>query len=251
MKTANEGENYENEDSSPSLSVLLISGCNGIGGRIEGSGHVITETRGVSNFDRVSMGGSGELILTQGDNESLTVEADDNIMEYIKTEVEGRTLVLGLDSDGRSISTTQPIRFTLMVKNLVGLDLAGSGRVDAGSIDTDRLDVDVSGSGTMEIDSLAAETLGVSISGSGRVELATGEVEKQDIEMSGSGGFRAGKLRSQEVSIEISGSGSAVVWAQESLEVSISGSGDVEYYGRPRITQQVSGSGSIKSLGNP
>ncbi|MCH8294698.1 DUF2807 domain-containing protein [Candidatus Poribacteria bacterium] len=234
-----------------SLSVLLISGCNGIGGRIEGSGHVITETRGVSNFDRVSMGGSGELILTQGDNESLTVEAEDNIMEYVKTEVEGRTLVLGLDSGGRSISTKRSIRFTLMVKNLVGLDLAGSGRVDAGGIDTDRLDVDVSGSGTMEIDSLAAETLKVSISGSGRVELGTGEVQKQDIEMSGSGRFRADKLRSQEASIEISGSGSAVVWAQESLEVSISGSGDVEYYGRPRITQQVSGSGSIKSLGNP
>jgi len=230
---------------------LLISGCNGIGGRIQGSGHIITETRRPSNFNRVSLGGSGELILTQGDDESLTVEADDNIMEYIKTEVGGRTLALGLDSDGKSISTTRRIRFTLMVKNLVGLELSGSGRVHAGGIDTDRLDVDVSGSGTMDIDSLVAETLKVSISGSGRVELETGEVNKQDIEMSGSSRFRADKLRSQEASIEISGSGSAVVWAQESLEVSISGSGDVEYYGQPRVTQQVSGSGSIKSLGNP
>jgi hypothetical protein len=234
------------------VSIAVIgSSCNGGDARIRGSGRVITETRQVSDFNRVSMGGSGELILTQGDIESLEVEAEDNIMPYIKTEVSGRTLRLRIDSKVRSISTTRRIRYTLTVKELVGLDLSGSGRVDAGSIDTDRLEVDMSGSGELRVGELTAESFKLKLSGSGEAEVVTGEIVEQDIAISGSGNYRAGKLRSQAATVQISGSGDAVVWAAEQLEVEISGSGTVEYYGRPAVSQKVSGSGRIRSLGNP
>ena len=57
---------------------LLASGCCGCPSFLDvaglrGSGNIVTETRGVSDFDRVSMTGSGRVIITQSDVESLTV----------------------------------------------------------------------------------------------------------------------------------------------------------------------------------
>jgi hypothetical protein len=232
------------------LMVFLIGAC-GSCASIRGSGNVTTETRSVSDFNRVSLSGFGKLILTQGEEESLTVTADDNIMPYIKTEVRGETLYLGLNFPRFSrISPSQPIRFTLTVKNIAGLDISGSGSVEAGSIDTDQLKVDVSGSGDVRLDSLTTEKLKVDISGSGKVNLAGGgEVMEQDIVINGSGQYQAGKLRSQTVEVMVSGSSEATVWATDSLEVQIRGSGSVGYYGYPSIDSSSSGSGHLKSLG--
>ncbi|OGO16907.1 MAG: hypothetical protein A2Z14_01960 [Chloroflexi bacterium RBG_16_48_8] len=54
---------------------------------IQGSRNIITEARDVGGFNRIELEGMGKVILTQGEEESLTIEADDNLMEYITTEV--------------------------------------------------------------------------------------------------------------------------------------------------------------------
>ena len=64
---------------------------------IEGSGDVVTETRAVSGFDRVILGGIGELTLIQGEEESLEIEAEDNILPQITTEVRDGTLTISFD----------------------------------------------------------------------------------------------------------------------------------------------------------
>lgn len=226
--------------------VVLLSAC---GFQIiRGSGDLVTEARNVSNFDRVSLSGSGEVIVTQSGTESLTVETDDNIIEYVTTKVRGGTLYLGFDTtEAKSFSPTR-LRFDLNVKDLVGLKISGSGDITAASLDTDRLDARVSGSGDIQIDSLTADEVEVQISGSGDVELA-GEATGQDITITGSGEFHAGDLRGETVEVTISGSGSATIWAIQSLDARISGSGSVKYYGSPTVDSSGSGSGKIRSLG--
>src|SRR5690242_12646963 len=68
---------------------LLTAGCLSIsdGHTVHGSGNVVTEARPVSGFDRVSVSGAGQLKVTQGDAESLTIETDDNLLPYIRSEV--------------------------------------------------------------------------------------------------------------------------------------------------------------------
>ena len=80
------------------LTALLLSGCTLAG--VRGSGDLVTESRQVSDFDRVALSGSGQVVITQGAEEGLSVEADDNLMQYVRTEVSGRTLELGLDAPG-------------------------------------------------------------------------------------------------------------------------------------------------------
>lgn len=229
------------------MMIFLLSAC--AIGIVRGSGNLVTESRNVSNFDRVDLSGSGEVVITQSEAEALTVETDDNIMPYVTTEVRGGTLYLGLEArDFSRIPSPSRLRFTLSVKDLVGVDVSGSGDINAVSLDTDRLDVNVSGSGDVRIDSLTAEEVEARISGSGEVNLA-GQATGQDINISGSGKYRAGDLRAEAAEVVISGSGEATVWATESLDARVSGSGSVDYYGNPQTSFSSSGSGEIKSLG--
>jgi len=224
---------------------LLVSAC-GVN-IVRGSGNVITESRSVQNFDRVSISGSGEVIITQSDEESLTVEADDNIIRYITTEVSGRTLYIGFARNVSVILPTQP-RFDLQVKDLVGVKVSGSGKIVAESLDTDGLEIDVSGSGDVRVESLTTRDVEAKISGSGDIDLA-GEATEQMITVSGSGKYRAGDLRSERADVKISGSGDATVWTTETLDSHISGSGSLRYYGQPQINATTSGSGKVRGLG--
>jgi hypothetical protein len=214
---------------------------------IKGSGDLITETRQVSNFDSIDLSGSGEVIVTQGGSESLTIETDDNVMEHVKAEVVGGTLELGFEEGLNLIDHTRLI-FTVGVDDLKSLEISGSGDIESDMIETTRLDATISGSGDVQIGTLTADEVKAKISGSGEIDLA-GEATAQDITISGSGKYRAGDLRSESAEVSISGSGDATVWATDSLDVNISGSGSVDYYGRPTMSTSGSGSGDVTSKG--
>ncbi|NIO72071.1 MAG: hypothetical protein GTN71_24365, partial [Anaerolineae bacterium] len=155
---------------------------------IKGSGNVVTEERDVSGFDSVALSAFGEVIITQGDKESLTVETDDNLMQYIETEVRGRTLELGFTDDVRHRipDPSKSIIFRLSVPELTALDSSGAGRFEIDELDADRLKITLSGAGDIRMDSLTASDLVVTVSGAGNIELA-GQVETQEVNLNGLG----------------------------------------------------------------
>lgn len=231
--------------------LIVSSACsaiNFIDNRIEGSGNVITEDRDVSGFDRVTLAGFGKVTIEQGNEESLTVRTDDNIMPYIRTEVKGDTLVLDFTGKGerRSINPSDGIEFDLVVKDLNRLDISGAGSVEVNDLEAEKFLADLSGAGTLDIGSLIADELVVRQSGAGTV-VVSGQVKGQDVSHSGVGTYHAGELESETAILEISGAGSATIWVTESLDISISGLGNVIYYGNPRVVQNVSGLGKLIS----
>lgn len=197
---------------------------------IRGSGKVVVENREVHDFHAVALGGIGDLVLTQGDDERLTIEAEDNLMPYIKSEVSGGKLEIGLDGgEGRNYVPTQPIKFTLTVKNLDALTLGGKGSIRA--------------------DNLTGETLTCVLAGVGSAELS-GQVTRQDITVSGKGDYKAAGLESREAKILIAGAGNATLWVRDSLQVQSVGSGTVQYYGSPTVERQELGKATVQSLGD-
>ena len=78
--------------------MLTVTACTGI---ILRTGNVITETRQVSNFDRIDLRGMGVVIVTQDGSESLSIETGDKVMELVEAEIVGETLVLGLEEGGQ------------------------------------------------------------------------------------------------------------------------------------------------------
>ena len=228
------------------IGLLLISAC---GLRtIKGSGDVTTESREVSGFDSVSHTGIGRVIITQGDKESLTIEADDNLFEYITSEVKSGTLELGF-TDNVRIDSASPITFTVGVKDLTGLDSTGTGSIEIGELRADNLSISTSGTGSISIGTLTATDLMANAEGTGDIKLA-GNVETQEIMRVGTGDYDASDLESKTANVEAVGTGSVVIWVLDSLDVEITGTSEVSYYGSPNVTQNITATGSLTSLGD-
>jgi hypothetical protein len=223
---------------------------------VRGSGDVVEVERRVSGFDSILVSGAGRVIVTQGDEEYLTIETDDNLIEYIETEVRGGTLEIGFrdgtvfSSGGgrRVLEPTEGFTFRIGVKDLESISLSGAARFELDKLKTDQFEINLSGAGDIMVGDLNAEVLNVLVSGAGDVEIA-GKVESQDVRLSGLGRYQAYDLESQEAAINISGAGGAEVWVMDQLVVTISGAGDVRYYGDPTIDPSISGVGRIQGQG--
>ena len=224
---------------------------------IEGSGNIIVEDRKVSGFDNILVYGAGKVIVSQGNSESLSVETDDNLMKYIKTEVKGNTLEIGFTDStlfssrrgGAALDPSDGFIFRVSVIDLEGISVSGAAKFEVEKLKTDQLDISLSGAGDVTVDDLNATRLDVDISGAGDIEL-TGKVEVQNVVLSGFGRYQASDMESQEAAVTISGAGGAEVWVTETLDVTISGAGDVKYYGSPTVNPEISGVGRIQGLGD-
>jgi len=219
----------------------------GQGAGLQGSGNVKSETRDVHDFDRVELVGIGTLNITQGAAEALTVQAEDNLLPKIGSVVQGGTLTLAPDP-GVSLNPTKPIVYDLTVKQLHGIDVAGSADVKASGLTSDQLLLSMSGSGGMDASRISADALTVQLSGSGVVTVS-GHASRQMVTISGSGRYVAGDLSSQQAVVGVSGSGTAAVNVSDSLTAMVSGSGDVTYKGTAKVQQHVTGSGSVTKSG--
>lgn len=222
----------------------LLSAC--AFGVVVGSGRSTTETRQVSDFHAVNFAFIGDLNITQGNQEALTISGDDNILALIRSEVSNG--VLRIDAGAANIGQTiVPLRYELMVRNLDEVKLSGLGNIKIGALQSDELTLNLSGAGSLTIDELAGNELAVHMSGLGNANL-TGEVNRQTVTVSGAGAYYARELRSQAAKVTISGLGNAEVWAVETLDAMISGAGNISYVGSPQVTQQISGLGSVNAL---
>ena len=220
---------YENGSISSSLSSSAGSSRQGSLSSSQGDASsetsgVRSEPRDVSGFDEVELRGVGNLSIEQTGSESLSVEAEEDVLPKIRTEVENSRLTIGPEPNS-TINTTKPINYRLTVKDLNALEVSGSGDVEAEGIDTDELAVHISGSGEVEI---------------------SGSADSQEVDLSGSSDYKAEDLESREATIDVRGSGSATVNVSDELDAEVSGSGSVEYVGDPTINQDVSGAGEVR-----
>jgi hypothetical protein len=215
---------------------------------VQGSGRMASEERDIRGVTEVSLTGMGDLTIVQGDEEGLTIEADENLLPNITTDVRGSELTIGFRS-GISLRNMGQVKFTLRVKDISRVTISGSGNVRSAELNAGELRMTISGSGNVDIANLTASKLQVNTSGSGNFNLA-GNVTEQEVIITGSGNYRASDLQSSRASIRVSGSGSVDVWAEDELDVRISGFGSVNYYGQPEISQRITGSGSVRSRGS-
>ena len=215
------------------------------------------QTRVIGSFDKIRFKDFGNLILTQGDQESLTIEADAELLDELISEVRDGTLVLGVDDDwlnriGKVFSSLlsskgHKVNYYLTFVNLQKINISGQCRLTCPSLETDKLKLNISGMGNLNFDRITCNELDVSISGRGEFA-AAGSAGSQRIRISGSADYEAADLNSRSVQVAISGQGNAKVWAQDDLDIAISGLGQVNYRGRPKLRQVISGVGKSRRI---
>lgn len=219
----------------------ISSGCMLIDG-VEGNGRVVTEERNVSDFNGIDISNAFEVILKQGSSESLTIEADDNLLELIVTEVRGGVLKIYSE---KNIRHPKSLKIFLTFKEIDYIDISGAVELTSdGKLTFDKLEID--GSGASEIDlELSANRLDIDFSGASEIDLK-GKVTKVNIDISGASEISAYDLETDFMNLDISGAGEARVFVNEELNVEASGAASVRYKGNPSIDTNVSGAGSVK-----
>jgi hypothetical protein len=230
------------------IGTVLLSACSI--SVVQGSGHIITENRSVSNFHAVKLSALGDLTITQGTTESLTVQADDNLMKLINAEVVNGVLEISFDNNAWTsyYLSGESIKFDLTVVNLDSISFAGAGKITVQNLNVPNLSTSLTGAGSMSINHLTSDKLTVQLSGAGSLN-ADGTITSQEINLSGVGSYQAADLQSADASVSLSGVGSATVWVTNTLDVTVSGAGSIGYYGEPVVTKNITGLGTLVNKG--
>ncbi|RPJ24255.1 MAG: DUF2807 domain-containing protein [Chloroflexi bacterium] len=215
-----------------------------------GSGNVVTETRNVSDFQAIEVNYPAQVLVKQGTKESVKIEAEDNLLPDLRTQVRNGVLEISYKrQNARHVNPTKVVRITIVVKDLADVEFTSAGELVIEKLDTDNLDVSLSGAGNLELNDIQVRNLSVNLSGAGSMS-ASGTADNLDVTISGFGDFRGAELHDKEADVNISGAGSATVWVDNDLIAQISGAGSVSYYGSASVSRQISGVGGVNHLGD-
>ena len=192
--------------------------------QIVGSGRLIAQTRTIGSFNGIRVTNFASVIITQDTVQSLTIEADDNIMDRVSTSLIDGELVVGV-TDGSYRNATVNVHATMA--NIRRLESTGAADFSTtGPIRTDSIDCSITGAGTVTLNGSAAY---------------------ESVEIVGAGTVHNGGLVAAACSVSISGTGNVEVDVLQELDALIAGTGTITYSGNPPIVRQtITGVGTVR-----
>jgi Putative auto-transporter adhesin, head GIN domain len=208
----------------------------------------------------------GQLQIEQTGTESLTIEAEDNLLPMLTSDVTSNRLELGIKPNS-SINPTRDIIYRVTVKDLGQIVVSGAGSAVAKPLTGAQFNVELTGAGNLtleglmfeaqvifniggtgkiEVSNLQATNVAINLAGAGSLAVTAGKATDQLVRITGAGSYNAEGLVSDNVQINIAGVGNATVHANKSLDVLITGAGSVFYVGDvPQVTPTIQGTGKV------
>jgi hypothetical protein len=212
-----------------------------------GSGNVITEERTIADFDSISVSAGINLFIEQGDDEALTIEAEDNIVPRISTDVRnGRLEIRFKAATLGGLNLRKPVNVYVTAVDIDEIEVSSGADVETDELKTDKLSLDLSsGSGADVI--VDVNDLDISLSSGSNLKIK-GKATNQEVDLSSGVSYDAEDLESKITWLDVSSGSDATVWVTEKLDVSISSGGSVWYKGSPEIVSDISSGGSMQSF---
>ncbi len=215
--------------------------------KVAGNGNETTITRTTSDYDEISVGGPFKVTLVSGKEGSIILKGDENLLDYIITEVDGNKLKIYVENDVTLKYGERDIQITIPFEKINGVSFAGSGDIktkDVISAENFELKFAGSGDGNFEIN---CPNLQVALAGSGDLKV-TGSTSNLEAKLAGSGDLDCSKLEAQNTDASVAGSGDLKVNCIKKLTAKIAGSGDIHYKGKPEsVDTKIAGSGDVTS----
>ncbi|MBF9141222.1 head GIN domain-containing protein [Hymenobacter properus] len=210
----------------------------------------VKQPRQVGSFQVVESSGGIDVVLTQGSNTSVVVEASEEAQAHLVTKVEGGTLKIGWESGfswKNLLSNNRHANVYITCPRLTGLSLSGGSDAKGQStFSADDFRIQASGGSDVKL-SLTAKSLTCSASGGSDVDLS-GRVERQTVDISGGSDYNAFDLRSTSATVHASGGSDANLTVDGELTASAGGGSDVHYKGSARLTTSHSGGSSVRRV---
>lgn len=215
------------------LAALLFTSCaiDFNMGQIRGNGNVVEENLNISNdFDRIHAANGWEVILEKGDDISVRLEADENLVDAAEIYVKNNTLKIYCENNiGRATSKKV---FVTYIENLSEIKASsGAHLLTSHTLKGERLAIDVSSGGYIKTDAVV-RNIDTDVSSGGSVKLS-GSTESLEVDVSSGGTINAQDLRAKYADASASSGGAIDVYVTDRLKARASSGGDIDYWGNP------------------
>jgi len=189
-----------------------------------------SQIRDVSGFNQIVASGNGptDIYITQGDKESLKVEAGPYATPSVKTEVKDGKLYL---------HSSHPVTYYINVKDLNSIQLnnTGPGELKAENLNVTNLNV-YTNSMSVSLVNLKADK--IIFVGSESIDVS-GEVNEQDINLEQNNEYNGTNLISKIANVNVENNGVATVRVSDALNAVVKANGAVYYIGKPQLKTQI------------
>ena len=212
--------------------VFLIVACSHAQNRktVNGNNKVVTKERETASFEGLRVSTGIDVYLKQGNKEAITVQADENLHEYILTEVQDGILRVYTEVN---IRNAEEKRVYVTMKEVRSIKTSSAGDVIGESaIKTDKIDLSASSAGDIKLEIYAGE-IEADISSSGDITLE-GEADILGADLSSAGNLNAFNLKVREADVSVSSAGDADIDVTEKLKANASSAGSIHYAGNPK-----------------
>ena len=210
-------------------------------GTINPSGNIITKEVTINSFNSIKAEGLYELVLTQGDKESVKIEADDNLQDLFKVSNDGSTLIIDMpklknsnvnfNDENHDHKLNLKVYVTFKQLNAINVGIIGTVRCTT-LLKVDAFKIDSKNVGNIELQ-LATDKLIINNKGVGNITLS-GSANNAVINNGGVGKFNGEDLIVQTMDIDNSGVGNADVHVEKDLKVKESFLGKVKNSGNAK-----------------
>ena len=237
---------------------------------------MIAKAYDIKDVSELVVSGGGRVQITQGDTESLRVEATSDVMARVKVDLSGDKLNLSVRSTSGSFSFfdlfkhgNDEVLYVLQLKKLHYVELSGASRATFGNWVGDDMTLNVSGAGAANfthlrvndlfveltgasnsrVDMLTARKLTFELSGAANMDIkAASQTSFLKVGASGASNFKGKLLTAAQADVDASGASNIDLHATDILKVSASGASNIRYLGQPKLDSNASGASHIKAI---
>jgi len=223
------------------VSVLLVSCFDPQGGWHRGN--LVSEEWDVEPFTEIVTRDGWDLILQQGTEYAMTVEAEERRIDHLIVEV--RDGVLDIRSDNEIIYNGIS-RIYLTFRELNSVKASGGSDVSAETlIKSGDFELELSGGSDLERLGLDAERVSGKFSGGSDIRIDFESIREIDITASGGSDIELNEISGESCELELGGGSDAVLRGSiDALSVKASGGSDIEASGLDMIDCKMDLSGS-------
>lgn len=206
----------------------------------KGSGTILEQERKFPEFTCIDAGGGIDVFMTQGDVQKILVITDDNLQEFVKTEVNGDVLKIYTE---RSLNPSKKLMVKVMMKEVKSISFSGgSDFFTENPINVGELKMNFSGGSDGKI-TLKAVSIDAILSGGSDIDL-NGTVGELKVDASGGGDFKAYGLSAANADVSASGGSDIFITVENQLKASASGGSDIKYKGNAKLIKSETSGGS-------
>jgi len=202
---------------------LFVAGCHhGFGADVKGSGKRMTQKRDVAPFTAISADGAFDVEVVCQKTPGIEIEADDNILPLISTEVSNNVLRLKTTS---SYSAEDAPKVKITVPNIEAFSANGAGKFAISGLNNDKVQISLNGAPTLS---------------------ASGTTKLLSVDTNGAAKVDTHNLRAPHAVVDSKGVSKVDLGVTDQLDVTVSGPSHVTYKGDPVVNKTVHGPGKVE-----